>query len=530
MSEQSTAPRRRWFIPIICGVLFVAGFAVPAIWESARIYPAWQMFLTHAGVSTAFLAVLVAVLWFFFLGGFRFVTKMKAVGLAMLLLVVGSFLIREVDFNGDLRPIPRFRWEASAQELFDRSRKVPEGKLPEPSIESDLTIDPVADFPRFRGPRGDGIVTPPELFSTDWEKNPPAIVWRKPCGGGFSAFAVAGDSAITLEQRRGEEALVCYDRKSGEENWVYSYKAHFRDIFGDGPRATPTIHAGRVYSLGATGTLVCVDGTNGKEIWTVDALNAGRPTTWGTSGSPLIAADLGLVIVAPGGRTGPSVAAYDLDTGERKWQGGKPGGGYSSPVEATLVGRRQVLIFDAGGLAGFDITNGEELWRHPWKTFQDMNITQPTILDGDRVFISSEASNGCALLRIAQTDDGYESRIVWENKDMASKFSNPVAVGGAIYGLSHVTLVCLDQQTGKQHWRGRRYGHGQILAVGGTILILSERGAVALVAADTKAFAQLAFLEVFKDKTWNTPALAGRHLFIRNAREMACVELPKRVE
>jgi outer membrane protein assembly factor BamB len=157
-----------------------------------------------------------------------------------------------------------------------------------------------------------------------------------------------------------------------------------------------------------------------------------------------------------------------------------------------------------------------------------MNIIQPIVLSGSRVFVASEASNGGALLQIVKSENGFEAQVVWETKELASKFSNPVAVGGAIYGLSLGTLVCLDERSGERLWKGKRYGHGQLLAAGGVLIVGGERGSVALVAADRKAFRELASLKVFTDKTWNTPALAGRRLFLRNAGEMACVELPGR--
>jgi outer membrane protein assembly factor BamB len=267
----------------------------------------------------------------------------------------------------------------------------------------------------------------------------------------------------------------------------------------------------------------------GMKVWDANVLgSSNREVTWGVSGSPLVVEDLGVVIVAVGGRQGPSLAAYDLIKGTQSWTGGEAGGGYSTPTLATLAGRRQVVLFDSAGLAGFDVNGGKELWRHGWRTFQDMNIIQPIVLSGDRVFVSSEASNGSAMLQISKTEDGFAATVLWETKDLASKFSNPVALGGAIYGLSIGTLVCLDERTGERLWKGRRYGHGQILAAGGSLIVLSERGSVALVKADSKAFKQLASLNVFKDKTWNTPALAGRRLFIRNAAEMACLELPRR--
>src|SRR5262249_58099746 len=140
-----------------------------------------------------------------------------------------------------------------------------------------------------------------------------------------------------------------------------------------------------------------------------------------------------------------------------------------------------ILLFDAGGLAGFDLLTGEELWRYPWKTYQDMNIIQPVVLPGDRVFISSETSNGCAVLQVTKSGKKFAVEPAWANNLMGAKYANPVHTGGFLYGLSGGLLVCLDAGTGERRWRGKYYGHGQLLAVGGHLVVLSERGYPALV-------------------------------------------------
>jgi outer membrane protein assembly factor BamB len=255
--------------------------------------------------------------------------------------------------------------------------------------------------------------------------------------------------------------------------------------------------------------------------------NQATRVPWGMTSSPLVVGEM--VIVNPGidpdHNAEQSLAAYRRSDGKRVWAAGSCKAGYSSPLLARLAGRDQVLILDAGGLVARDLA-GKKLWRHPWETPQDMNITQPLVLGPDRVFLSSETTNGCALLKITRQGDDFTAEPVWANRYLCSKFANPVALGGAIYGLSNGTMVCIDQQTGKRHWRAKRYGHGQMLAANGAVLVLDERGELAVVAADTRRFRELARLEVFKARTWNTPALAGRQLFIRNDAEMACFELP----
>jgi outer membrane protein assembly factor BamB len=258
--------------------------------------------------------------------------------------------------------------------------------------------------------------------------------------------------------------------------------------------------------------------------------NEAKPVVWGMTSSPLVVGDLVIVNagVDPNNNVGRSLAAYHRKDGKRVWAAGSFKAGYSSPQKAHLADREQILIFDAGGLAGFDLKTGKELWRHPWQSYQDMNIVQPLVLSDDRVFLSSETTNGCAMLKIQRKGDVFAVEELWSNRSLCSRFSNPVALGNAIYGLSNGTLVCLDKQTGARLWRGKSYGQGQILAAAGAIVVLSEHGYVAVVAADTRQFRPLGRLEVFKDRTWNTPALAGRQLFVRNDVEMACFLLPVR--
>jgi outer membrane protein assembly factor BamB len=506
--------------------------ALPSLWWWADFNSAPLALRLIANILPP-LCWLFLIVWFFVRPGLS--RRVKLAGALVVLVLVGTAVacVRNVDVDGNLGPLFHFRWEPVPEEALDRHREA-EQATPAALHSIDLKVDKLSDFPRYRGVLADGIVLPLEPFATNWSEKPPTLLWRQPCGGGFAGFAVAGNVAVTIEQRRDQEAVVCYDRGTGHERWVYSYPARFHDFAGDGPRATPTIHKGRVYSFGATGELVCLDGATGKKVWQRNAVedSQAKVITWGMSSSPLIVEEQGLVIVNPGidpsDNAGKAVAAYRLADGEVAWASGEHAAGYSSPQLVRLAGRRQVLLFDVGGLAGFDPATGAELWRHRWTTFQGMNIIQPLVLDRDRVFISSEATNGCALLGVSRKGDSYAVKELWASKALASKFANPIAVGSGIYGLSTGTLVCLDQRTGARQWRGRYYGHGQLLSIGGALLVMSERGYVALVAANPKEYRELARMDVFADKTWNTPALAGRQLFVRNDREMACFELPLR--
>jgi outer membrane protein assembly factor BamB len=529
--EEAVRPRRRRYrFPLIVTGLIVLAFVVPRASQWAELDPGPLMYIKMAATWSSMLAVVLLAAWFFLFSGIRPRTRLLVLGVLLFCAGSAAAAIKKVEFTGDWHPIFIYRWEADPADLLDAHR----GHLPatDDLQPVDLTIDAVRDWPRFRGSRCDGVVGGLTL-ATDWKASPPRQVWRQPAGGGYAAFAVAGNVAVTIEQRRDQEVVVCYDRATGRERWVYAYPALFHrsePMGGDGPRATPTIADGLVYSLGATGHLACVNGRDGSPKWAINVLeDAGaKNADWGMSGSPLVVDDL--IIVNPGvdpaQNAGRALTAYDRKTGKRVWAVGNRPAAYASPQLATLAGQRQVLVFDRPGLAAFDPQTGRQLWDYPWETMMGMNMIQPLVIGDDRVLISSELGNGAALLRVRRQGDDFVVEEVWNNRRFASKFSSPVFHKGHIYGLNYGMLTCLDAQTGQQRWKdGRRFGHGQLLLVGDVLLILGEGGDLALVAADPTGYRELSRLPVFRGKTWNTPALAGRQLFIRTHAEMACFEL-----
>jgi outer membrane protein assembly factor BamB len=197
---------------------------------------------------------------------------------------------------------------------------------------------------------------------------------------------------------------------------------------------------------------------------------------------------------------------------------------------ATLAGVRQIVLFDGEQVAGYATVDGKLLWAQKWTTMNGINVAQPLILPGDRVFISSSYQVGCTLLQVALTADKWSVERLWpkENLNMRCKFTSPVAYNGYIYGLDDGILACLDPETGTRKWRDGRFGHGQLLLTEDLLLILSETGKLALVQATPEGFHQLGVIPVFSDRTWNYLALADGMAFLRNEREMACYDLTNR--
>ena len=379
----------------------------------------------------------------------------------------------------------------------------------------------------FRGPRRDGRYTGPPI-RTDWPAAGLDPLWSQPIGGGYASFVVAGGLAFTIEQRRDDEVVAAYDVDTGIERWTHGWPAHFREAMGGpGPRATPTWHAGRVYALGATGRLVCLDAATGDEVWARNILDdaAASNLIWAMSGAPLVVDDV--VVVQPGGRDGWSVAAYDRLTGEVVWHGLDDVQSYTSPMLVTLGGVRQILVVTAARAAGLRPDDGALLWEYPWRVQTVPNMAQPLVVGDARLFLSASYGKGAALLELTPDGDRLTAATVWETHRMRNRFSSSVLVDGYIYGLDNSILACLDAATGELMWKGGRYGSGQLLEADDHLVVLSERGDLVLVRATPERHEEVARFHAIDGKTWNVPALVGGRLLVRNARQMAAFDLSR---
>jgi outer membrane protein assembly factor BamB len=398
-----------------------------------------------------------------------------------------------------------------------------------PGQTADLMRTTGHDYAQFLGPRRLGLL-PDARLGRDWKQTPPRLVWRIPVGAGWGAFAVVGDYAVTQEQRGDDECVVCYRLADGSPVWVHADQARFdSSLGGPGPRATPTVAGGRVYTVGATGILNCLDGATGRPVWTVNILedNGGKEISHGVCGSPLLVGDR--VIVSPTGNAGASLAAYRRDTGERVWRAGQDEASYGSPLLAEVAGVRQVLLHNAEAVAGHDPATGRLLWSFPWTNSQHVDCSQPIPGAGasDQVFVSTGYGKGCALVRVERSAEApWPVHAVWESNQLKTKFTSAVLQRGYVYGLDDGILECVDLKTGKRRWKDGRYEHGQVLLAGDLLLVQAEDGRVVLVEPNPEGLRELGRLRALDGKTWNNPALAGPFLLVRNDREAACYELP----
>jgi outer membrane protein assembly factor BamB len=376
----------------------------------------------------------------------------------------------------------------------------------------------------FRGPNRDGRYDEMAVLTT-WPSQGLPLVWKQPVGLGYASFTIADGRAYTIEQRRRQEAVAAYDINTGRELWSQAWNAEYTDSTGDGPRTTPTWDDGRLYALGATGELRCLDAKTGAVNWGKNILkdNQAGNLSWAMAASPLIVDDK--VIVLPGGSGGKSVVAYNKLTGAPVWKSQNDSQAYVSPMLVTLAGRRQILVVSASRVFGLAPENGAVLWSHTWDTDMGINVSQPIMVDKNRFFISSGYGKGAALVEVTGSGNGFTTRSLWENINMKNKFNSSVLHEGHVYGLDEGILSCVDVNTGARKWKGGRYGYGQLLLASGHLIVMSDTGELALVKASPSEFSEVARFTALAGKTWNYPAIAGGRLFVRNATEMAAYKI-----
>jgi outer membrane protein assembly factor BamB len=380
-----------------------------------------------------------------------------------------------------------------------------------------------ADWPGFRGGDRDGVVRGVTI-ETDWSKSPPVELWRRAVGPGWSSFAVHGDLFYTQEQRGDDEIVACYRVSSGKPVWEHRDAARFWESNGGaGPRGTPTLSNGRVYTVGATGIVNALDARTGAVVW---SHNAGSDTRvkvpgWGFSSSPLVIDDL--VVVAASG----ALVAYDRATGAQRWLRPSSGGSYSSPHRVTLDGVVQIVLLGGAGAAGVSPADGTVLWENAW---EGVPIVQPAMTaDGDVLVTTGGAGGGEGIRRlaVARTGGTWTVEPRWTSQGLKPYFNDFVVHDGHAYGFDASILACIDLTDGRRVWKGGRYGHGQLVLLPdeNLLLVLSEEGELALVKAAPDQFTELARFKAIEGKTWNHPVLVGNVLLVRNDQEMAAFRL-----
>lgn len=456
--------------------------------------------------------------------------RMRLLGLpAVLLLTWAAFtLIRFNGISGEQQAEYHWRWTPTAEELYEAELAQRREAVPPPGTPSrSLVSVQTGDWPGFRGPERDGVVRGAAI-ATNWKTHPPKQLWRQRVGPGWSSMAVVNDRLYTQEQRGQFEAVVCLDAATGRELWAHQDEVRFREsVAGAGPRATPTFADGRLYTLGATGILNCLDAASGERRWQRDmAADAGaKPPQWGFASSPLV--EQGLVVVFAGGEGDKGLLAYRADSGEPAWTAAAGQNSYSSPQRAALAGQEQILFWSDRGLTAVDPASGEVFWQHDVLAPGAPRSLQPHVLDEGHVLISSESDLGTAFLDVKRHAGTWTVARRWASKRLQPSFNDYVIHDGAIYGFDGALFCCVDLQTGARRWKDGRYGHGQVvlLADQSLLVVAAESGHVVLIEANSEGHKELGRFQAIEGKTWNHPAIAQGRLYVRNGEEIACYEL-----
>ena len=451
--------------------------------------------------------------------------RLRGILLGAVLAMSITLLLRSEGVTGDYVFEMRSRWATTPGVESWAKSDAPPAKSADAAAAIE-TVLATAEWPGFRGADRMGHTKAPKL-ATDWTTHPPKLLWKKTVGAGWSSFAVAGPYAFTEEQRGPHEVVVCYEVATGNEVWTQQREARFDEpMGGPGPRATPALADGAVFTASATGMLQRLKAGTGEVVWQQDFKSlAGRePPMWGFSSSPLVTHSL--VIVFAGGAGDKGVMAFDAATGQPRWSVACGPESYSSPQLSKILGEETLLMLTNEGLLLLEPTTGKVRLKYEWK-FDGYRALQPTVIGEDMVLLPTPMSEGTRAIRITKNGEQLAAEELWTSKQMKTDFSELIAHKGYVYGVDGSMYSCLDLKTGTRTWKDGRYGKGEAVLLESTdqILMAAENGRVALLQADPTAHKELTSFQALKGKTWNHPVVVGDKLLVRNGSEAACYEL-----
>ena len=388
-----------------------------------------------------------------------------------------------------------------------------------------------SDWPQFLGPDRNGACAATNLAET-WPKEGPPIVWRKKIGQGFSGPTVAAGKLILFHRLDGKETVECLDAGNGKPFWTFDYPTGYRDDFGfdEGPRATPAVADGRIFTFGAEGVVHCLDSGTGKKIWNVNT-KAWFETSKGFFGaacSPLVDGDA--VMLNIGGANGAGIVALDKASGKVLWKATEDEASYSSPVSATLGGRRCAFFLTRNRLVALDPANGKMFFDFPWQPRVHASVSAATpLIIGDLIFLSASYETGAVLLR---ADDNKVEKI-WSNDDVLSNhYATSIHHHGFLYGFDGrqelgQNLRCVELKSGKVRWSEDRFGAGTVTLVNHNLMVLRENGELILAPASPEGFKPVARAQILASGVRAYPALADGHLYARSKDSLVCIDLRK---
>ena len=511
------ASRARWFERVLgfSGIV-IACIISSALLDKTMLGPAISVYMIPLGMALFGLSAIVCS---------RMLSiKRTLVAVVMAACGFGSAtLLRTDGMWGNFAMQLYWRWTPTSDEQI--ASRAAESVSQTSAVKPEALVNP--QWPSFRGSEANSRYRGTKL-SSDWSKNPPKQIWKNVIGPGWSSFAVAGESLFTQEQRSEMECVVCYDATTGKEVWVEKIESRFEDpLGGPGPRATPTIANGKLFTMGGTGWLQSLNPLDGGVIWKKDLreLTSASPPMWGFSSSPLVVGNL--VVVHAGGTGDTSVWAFNIDSGELVWSAPCGKDSYSSPQLCSIAGEDSIVMLSNLGMTLLDPVSGAVRLDYKW-ALTGYRSLQPQMLDANSMLIPSGMGYGTRLVKLEKSEGEYSAQEVWTSRQLKPDFNDFVVYQGHAYGFDALIFTCIDLATGKQKWKGGRYGKGQVLLVedSGHLLVASEEGEIVLLAADPSGHKELGTIAALEGRTWNHPVLIGNKLFVRNSQEAACFELP----
>lgn len=421
------------------------------------------------------------------------------------------------------------------------------------------------DWPQWLGPQRDGVWRESGIVEKFPAGGPP-VKWRVEVGAGYTGPAVASGRVYVLDRQLapgatnpgnpfartgqipGNERVLCLDEASGKIVWQHEYDCPYTVSYAAGPRVTPLVSGGRVFTVGTEGNLLCLDAKDGKVVWSRDFKKdyGARTPTWGFAGHPLLDGQRLICLV---GGEGSVAVAFDKDTGKELWRAlsaREPG--YCPPTMIEVAGKRQLIVWHPEAVNALDPETGKVLWTHPWAIRSGLSLAQPRQV-GDLLFITS-FYNGSHLLRLG----GAAPESVWQSEHSNEKntdklhslMSTPFIEDGTIYGVcSYGQLRGLKLETGERLWETlaatnpegpTRWGNAFIVKQGGRFFLANEKGDLIIARLMPKGYEELSRAHLLdptnndprRPVVWSHPAFANRCVFARNDREIVCVSLAEK--
>lgn len=397
-----------------------------------------------------------------------------------------------------------------------------------------FAAEPEGEWPQFLGPNRNGISSETGLIDA-WPEGGPKELWRAKGGIGMAGLGISRGKLLTMVQREGQQQLIALDAESGEPQWETDIAPAYRNQMGDGPRGTPTIAGDQVFVFTGEGILAAVQLSDGKLLWSHNVVKElkGKQADYGMACSPLVVE--GQVIVTAGAPQA-AVVAYDAKSGKLAWTAGDALAGYSSPALLNVGGREQIVAFTGGAVLGLEPGKGTVLWQHDFETDFGCNIATPLAYQ-DQVFVSAGENHGSALLALKPAGDEFKVSEVWSSLGPKSVLRNEwqtsILLGDHLYGFDNVGgagpishLTCVNAATGKPAWQEARFGKGNLIAAEGKLFMSTMKGELVVAVASPKQYEELG-RKIVIGKTRQAPALAGGRLYLRDDKEIVCLDVRK---